>query len=216
MRRSRCGQACFRLALVGRGRPAVRSALRLAAVALAFLSRLKLRKIGGAEVDAVEQEGREARILRRFSDDLAGEREQQARSLDQEEGPKGLFREVAKSEQPAVAQLDHELDAAVRPGRNVELDHDLVNVVRDPLDVDVELHVDARLVLPLEHVWCVRILNREIFDVLRKGRGLRAGIRVTGAVSGRKHILIGHRNLRLDRFGIADPVGPVRVSRLAD
>ena len=78
-----------------------------------LLLRLELRHIGRAEIDRVEQQRREAGVLDRVGDDLAGEREQQARRLDQQERRQRFFREVAQSEQAGVAQVDQEMDAAV-------------------------------------------------------------------------------------------------------
>ena len=64
-------------------------------------------------------------------DDLAGEREEQAGSLDQQERLQRLFREVAEAEQAGVAQVDQEVDAVVRPGGDLDLEHDFMDVFGD-------------------------------------------------------------------------------------
>ena len=78
---------------------------RLAAAVRLALGLLQLLEIGGAEIDAVEQQRREAAILGRVADDLTGEREKEARRFDEEEGPKGFFREVAQADQPDRARV---------------------------------------------------------------------------------------------------------------
>src|SRR6476469_7478501 len=49
------------------------------------LLRLHLLEIGSGEIDRIEQERREATAADRFGDDLAREREDQPRRLDQQE-----------------------------------------------------------------------------------------------------------------------------------
>ena len=93
--------------------------LAVAAAAAAFApaaAASSLRHIGGAEIDRVEQQRREAEVLDGFGDDLAGEREQQARRFDQQERRQRLFGNVAEAEQAGVAQVDDEMGAVVRLG----------------------------------------------------------------------------------------------------
>ena len=93
----------------------------------------QLRHIGGGEVDRVEQQRREAGVLRRIGDDLAGEREQQARRFDQQERRQRFVGEIAQPVEAGVAEVDQEVDALVGAGRDLDLEHDLVDVVGDRL-----------------------------------------------------------------------------------
>ena len=60
------------------------------------------------------------------------------------------------------------------------------------LDTEVEVDVDARLVLPLEHLGCARALDRQVRDILRErcSLGLIGG--GVGAVAGVIGILLSH------------------------
>ncbi len=88
---------------------------------LLALLRLQLRHIGRGEIDRIEEQRREAGVRHRLGDDLAREGEEQARRLDEQEGLERFFRQVAKAEQPGVAQVDDEMDAVVRAGGDVDL-----------------------------------------------------------------------------------------------
>ena len=65
----------------------------------------------------------------RVGDDLAREREEQARRLDQQERLKRLLGDVAEAEQAGVAEVDDEMDAVVRARRDFDLQRDFVDVV---------------------------------------------------------------------------------------
>src|SRR5438067_1439611 len=60
-----------------------------------------------AEVDRVDQQRWEPAIARRLGDDVAREREQEARRLDQHHRTEQVFGDAAHRDQPAIAQLDH-------------------------------------------------------------------------------------------------------------
>ena len=68
-----------------------------AGLAFDLLLPLDLRHISGGEVDRVEQDRREAEVLDRVGDDLAREREQQARRFDQQERRQRFLRECCGS-----------------------------------------------------------------------------------------------------------------------
>jgi hypothetical protein len=59
-----------------------------------------------------------------------------------------------------------------------------VHFVRNAGDIDVELNIDARLLLPLINLGRVGILDRQVFDILGEGCRLRTLVRFSGAVSG--------------------------------
>ncbi len=60
------------------------------------------------EVDRVDQQGREAAVLRRIGDDVAREREEQPRRLDQKDRRQHIARHVARRHHRAIDQLDNE------------------------------------------------------------------------------------------------------------
>src|SRR3546814_5634268 len=59
-----------------------------------------------AEVDRVDQQRREAAVADRIGDDLAREREQQARSLDRDQRLYVLLRHIADDADAGIGQLD--------------------------------------------------------------------------------------------------------------
>src|SRR5438874_4853587 len=91
---------------------------RLFASAVAPLDALRLLprhllEIGPGEIDWIEQERRESAVADRFGDNLAREREDQPRRLDQQERLEGISRNVADPEQTTVAQIHDKMDAVV-------------------------------------------------------------------------------------------------------
>ena len=106
--------------------------------------------VEAGEIDRVEQQRREAAVDRGVGDDLAGEREQEARRLGEQEGLELLGGHVPEREQAGIEQLDAEGDALVGLGGDLDLEHDLVHVLADALGADVELDVHLRLALPLD------------------------------------------------------------------
>ncbi len=98
-----------------------------AAVAGAGLSllRLQLRHVGRAEIDSVEQEGRKARVLRRFGDDLAREREQQARALDHHHRVEALLWHIADTEYSCEFQFESKQECRRRLCLAVQFDDNL-------------------------------------------------------------------------------------------
>src|SRR6185437_1327555 len=78
--------------------------------ALLPLLRLELGHVSGGKVDRVEEERREAGARHGFGNDLPGKGKDGPRCLDEEERLKRFLRNVAKAEQPGVAQVDDEMD----------------------------------------------------------------------------------------------------------
>src|SRR3546814_5922367 len=98
-----------------------------------------------------------------------------------------------------------ERDRAIGLGADFELEQHFVDLVADLVGADVELYVDRRLRArrTLEDAGGVRILERQILDVLRDhaggGRGVRA-VRLHSFLRGCPDF--GHRDtfLRLERW----------------
>ena len=65
----------------------------------------------------------------RVGDDLASEREDQARSFDQKERLKRIGGHVPKTEEAGVAEVDDEMDAVLGASRDLDLEGDFVDVV---------------------------------------------------------------------------------------
>ena len=145
-----------------------------ARLALRLLLRLQLGHVGRAEIDRVKQQRREAEILHRLGDNLPGEWEQHARRLDQQEGRKRFFRNVAEGEQAGIGQVDDEVRAIVRLGADLDLQRDLMDIVGDLAAVQAELDVQRRLALPLENLRSGRTFGRQILDILRDRRCVRS------------------------------------------
>jgi len=133
---------------------------------LAALLRLHLGDIGRREVDRVEQQRSEATAGHRLADHLASEWEQQARGLDQKDRAESVLGKVAGAEQAGVGEVHDEVDPVVGTGRDVDLDSDFVDFVGDFLRIEAELYVERRLRFPLIDRRSIRILDREILDIL--------------------------------------------------
>src|SRR3954453_13933988 len=103
----------------------LRSAVAVAGDRLA-LHRLQLSHIGRREVDRVEQQWRESAVADGVGDDLASEREEQARSLDQKERLQRLIRDVPEAKETCVGEVYDEMDAVVRTSGDFDLQGDLV------------------------------------------------------------------------------------------
>jgi hypothetical protein len=180
---------------------------------LLLLHCLKLREIGGGKVDRVEQQRGEAGVRDRVGDHLAREGEEQPRSFDQQERRERLFRQVAQAEETAVSEVDHEMHPILGAGGRLDLERHLVDVVADLLGVEVELHVQVRLDLPLENLRCARVLDRKVLDILREHRNLRLAAGPGGAVAAAHRILVGHFMLSLQTVALCrEPLGPRRVA----
>src|SRR3546814_16401687 len=67
-----------------------------------------------------------------------------------------------------IGEVDDERDLAIGLGAHFELEQHFVDLVADLVGADVELDVDLRLRArrTLEDAWGVRILERQILDVL--------------------------------------------------
>ena len=72
--------------------------------------------VEAAEVDGVEQQGREAAFAGDVGDEAAQEREQDRRAVDEQERLKRLFGHIDELEQAAVDAF-HDVDRAVLVGR---------------------------------------------------------------------------------------------------
>ena len=144
-------------------------------------------QIEAVEVDRVDVKGRIAAVAHRVGDDLAREREQQARALDHRQRLDLLGRDVLDAEHAGVMELELEDDAGPLARAAFEQQVDLVVGGGDLPAVDVDLKVEARRLLA-EAARRVRVLEREVLDVLRHDREARRR-RVPSAVA----VLFGHR-----------------------
>src|SRR5690348_4258581 len=132
-----------------------------------LLRRLDLSHVSGGEVDRIEQQRREAHARHGVGDDLAGKREEEPRRLDQQEGCDRLVGHVADGEQATIAEVDNEMDAVLRPRRNVEFERHFMRALLLRLGIKVELDVEAGLDLPgidLRRAW---IFDRKVLHILR-------------------------------------------------
>ena len=159
-----------------------------------MLAGFDLRHVGAGEIDRVEQHRREAEVLDRFGDDLAREREQQARGFDQHERRELVVGDVAQPEHAAVAQIDEKVRALVRRGLQFDAQDHFMDIVADAVDVEIELDVELGRGLPLENLRRARILDRQVLDILRqridlRGRVLIAIKRGFGIICLARHIV---------------------------
>ena len=110
----------------------------------------------------------------------------------QQEWPHGVFRNVAHREQSAVGQVDQEMHALVGPGGDFDFEADFMDLVADPVDLDIELDVELRLDGPLKHCRSIGALDRKVLDILCQRRNLRRVFGRPRAVALVAWILIGH------------------------
>src|SRR5450759_3634894 len=96
------------------------------------------------EIHRVEQQRREAAIAHGGGDDLAREREQQARTFDQHERVYAFLRHVLDAEYAGIFQFESENQFVVGFRLAVKLECHLDVVVRQRLGVDVDLNADLR------------------------------------------------------------------------
>src|SRR3546814_4823342 len=79
-----------------------------------------------AEVDRVDQQRREAAVADRIGDDLAREREQQARSLDRDQRLYVLTRHIADDAEAGIGPIDHEEHRVPARRAHADVQDDLV------------------------------------------------------------------------------------------
>jgi hypothetical protein len=85
-------------------------------------------------------------------------------------------------DETAIRQLDDVHGALRRLGGDADLELDLAHFVVDLARADVELHVELRLLVPLEAFRRLRVLDRQVLDVLLQDSGDRLRV---GAVAAR-------------------------------
>ena len=95
------------------------------------------------EVDRVDIEGRIAAVAHRVGDDLAREREQQARAFDHHQRLDLVGGDVLDAEHAGVVELELEHDARALARAAFEQQVDLVVGGGDLPAVDVDLQVEA-------------------------------------------------------------------------
>src|SRR5499427_3075531 len=153
-----------------------------------WLRRLRLARallIKRDEIDWIEQERREAPVAYGRCDDLAREREQQARTLDHDDRLQCLCRHVLDAENASECQVEGKQDRSGALGLAFELEGDFVVGLGKLLGADVDLNVDRRLrLIGRQGARRVRILEREILDVLAKHAELRLALRSARARRG--------------------------------
>src|SRR5262245_58561082 len=149
------------------------------------------------EIHRIDTQGREAAVHDGVRDDLAREREQQARALDHHDRMQVLLRDVLHAEDAGVEHLELEQDhaGAFRLALDLELDLDVV--LGHWFGADVDLNVDGRLLLAgLQRARRIGILERQILDVLGQDIELRRRSLLAtslGAARGRSAVG-GHRH----------------------
>src|SRR5215470_3347987 len=130
------------------------------------------------EVDRVEQQGWEAPVTHRGCDDLAREREQQARTLDHDNWLQCLRRYVLEAENASEGQVERKQDRSGALGLAFELEGNLVIGLGELLRAHIDLNVDRWLRLVgrqgARRIW---ILEREVLDVLPKHAELCLALR---------------------------------------
>src|SRR5262245_17583706 len=130
------------------------------------------------EVDRVEQQGWKASVTHRGCDDLAREREQQARTLDHDDWLQCLCRYVLDAENASERQIEGKQDGSGVLGLAFELEGNLVVGLGELLRADVDLNVDRWLGLTgRQGARRIRILEREVLDVLPKHAELCLALR---------------------------------------
>src|SRR5262249_33326213 len=147
------------------------------------------------EVHGIEQQRRKAAVAHRSCDDLAREWEQQTRTLDHDDRLQRLSRHVLDAKNAGEGQIEGKQNRSGGLGLAFELERDFIIGLRELLDADVDLDVDGGLrLLRRQGARCVRILKREILDVLAKHGELRltllrAWARRGSAIAGGRHRL---------------------------
>src|SRR6516162_5655104 len=153
-----------------------------------WLRRLRLGRallIKRDEIDWIEQQRREAPVAYGRGDDLAREREQQARTLDHDDWLQCLCRHVLDAENASECQVEGKQDRSGALGLAFELQGDFVVGLGKLLGAHVDLNVDRRLrLIGRQGARRVRILEREILDVLPKHAELRLALRSARARRG--------------------------------
>src|SRR5262249_56291524 len=90
------------------------------------------------EIDRVEQQGWKAAVTHRGCDDLAREREQQARTLDHDDWLQCLCRYVLEAENASECQIEGKEDRSAALGLAFELEGNLVVGLADLLPPHVD------------------------------------------------------------------------------
>src|SRR5690606_3810213 len=171
---------------------------RLAAGQVAAgLLRLALAQAFGiqrVEVDRLQQERGEAAGLDQFADQLARVGIQHVRALGAEQRVEHVGFEAGQAEHARLLHLDHVHRIAVAFAGGAgqgHAQHHFVGVLAQALDALVEVHVDLRLGLLVEHQRRLGRLERDVLDVDLLDAELRAGGLLRGlgaAIEG----LVGH------------------------
>jgi DNA polymerase-3 subunit epsilon len=131
------------------------------------------------EIHRIEQQRREAAIAHGGGDDFAREREQQARTFDQHDRVQVFRRDVLDAEHACEFQVEAEHQAGVQLRLAVKLERYLDVAIRQRLGIDIDLNGDLRLLRSdrRQRLRRVRVLEREILDVLRHHLDLRLLVR---------------------------------------
>src|SRR3546814_8269712 len=102
---------------------------------------LELLHEQAVEIDRFEQQRRKIPVAYGIGDDAAREGEQDARRFGEEERLKLVLGDVADPEQAGILKLDDKGGAVGRLRLDVDLQHDLEQILAHALGADVELHV---------------------------------------------------------------------------
>ncbi|MEY9281585.1 DNA polymerase III epsilon subunit [Bradyrhizobium yuanmingense] len=140
------------------------------------------------EVDRIQHQRREPAIAHRRRNDLACEREQQARALDHDQRVQVLLGHVDDPEHAGIGELEREHHFTGGLGLALDRQRHLEFLFTEIVGVDVDLDVDLRrLALRLQRARSVGIFEREVLGVLRQHVELGSLGRL-----GRGAVTVGH------------------------
>jgi hypothetical protein len=121
------------------------------------------------EIHGIEQERRETAVADRCSDDFARKRKQKARAFDHDHGLHLRLRDIQYPEYAGECQVEDEKNASRAFGFSFQLERNFIVGFRKLLDADIDLNLDVGLrLIRIERTWRIRILEREVLDVLSK------------------------------------------------
>src|SRR5690606_19329640 len=117
---------------------------------------------------------------------------------------------VAHAAEAAIGALDDIGGALAHLGGGGDLQLDFAQRLVDVARADVELHVELRLIGPLEALGSLGVLDRQVLDVLRQDAGDRQGIGAVAALGGigieiGEHVAFVGHNRSFAWMGFAGP-----------
>src|SRR5690606_38147831 len=148
----------------------------------------KLLHVKTVEIDRIEHQRGKARIAHGVGDHAPGEGEQQPRRFGIEEGMTLLVGDVLQPHNAAIGEVDDIGGSVLHLGIGGNLQFHFLHFFVDLARADIELHVEFRLVAPLEAFRRFRIFDRQVLHILREQAGNR---QIVGAVGGLVGVEVG-------------------------